>query len=72
LDSHTDDGDTLTAHDFVTRQYENFPYPEVTEEELLYEEYYYKSLAGILFNIYAAHLLEKSNHFFHRGKQNFQ
>ena len=65
-------GDTLTAHDLVTRQYEKLPYPEVKEEELVHEEDYYKRVERAPLKIHPSHTLEKLNHFFYRGKQNFQ
>ena len=72
MNKKAEDGATLTDQDLVTRQYEKLPYPEVKEEELLYEKNYYNTVEGVPLNIYASHILEKLNHFFYRGEQNFQ
>ena len=65
-------GDTLTGNDLVTRQYENLPYPEFSEKEMLEEEEYYKQDDQPLLATYATHTLEKNNHYLHRGDENFR
>ena len=67
-----DYGDTITSNDLVTRHYENLPYPQVKEEDLLKEEEYYKDEPTKPLTIYPTHLLEKLNHFLYQGKENFR
>ena len=67
-----DYGDTITSNDVVTRQYENLPYPEVKEEELIREETYYKDQNAKPLKIFPSHLLEKLNHFLYQGKENYR
>ena len=48
----------------MTRQYEQLPYPQVKEEELIGEEDYYKRVEDLPSNIYPSHILHKLNHFY--------
>ena len=72
VESDAENGDTLTASDLVTRQYENLPYPQVKEADLLKEEDYYKRDNPTISSIFPTHILQKLNHFLYRGEQNFQ
>ena len=67
-----DDGDTLAQNDLVTMQYENLPYPPVTQNELLNEEKWYENDKETLRWTAKSHALEKSNHYLHKGNENFQ
>ena len=67
-----DYGDTITANDLVTRQYENLPYPEVNENELLKEEEYYRKEHDNPLLVYPSHLLEKVNYYLYQGNENFR
>ena len=67
-----DYGDTITSNDLVTRHYENLPYPEVTEEELLREEIYYKHGPEEPLVLFPSHLLEKRNQYLYQGNENFR
>ena len=67
-----DYGDTITSNDLVTRHYENLPYPEVTEEELLREEVYYKDETEEPLVLFPSHLLEKRNQYLYQGNENFR
>ena len=68
----TENGDTLTSSDLVTRHYENLPYPEVKDSKLIEEEDYYKRGENAPAYIYPTHTLPKLNHFLYQGEQNFQ
>ena len=67
-----DNGDTITFNDLVTRHYENLPYPEVTEKELLREEVYYKHGAEKPLVLSPSHLLENRNQYLYQGNENFR
>ena len=67
-----ENGDTVTNHDLVNTQYENLPYPEFSEKELIDEEQHYKGDEKNLREIFHAYTLEKTNHYLHRGDQNFR
>ena len=55
--------DTLATNDLVTNQYENLPYPPVTENELLLEEEWYEDDKETLRLTATSHILQKSNHY---------
>ena len=65
-------GDTITSNDLVIKQYENLPYPEVNENELLNEKMYYKNEHEKPLQIYPSTLLEQMNHYLYQGKENFR
>ena len=65
-------GDTLAENDRVKNQYENLPYPPVTENELLMEDEWYKDDQETLMWTAKGHTLQKSNHYLHQGNENFQ
>ena len=65
-------GDTTTANDLVTKQYENLPYPEFSLLNMLNEERHYNGGMDSPAGIFSTHTLEKHNHYWHRGNQNFQ
>ena len=67
-----DNGDTVTSNDLVTKQYENLPYPEVSEMELINEERHYKDNKINPIEVFPSHTLEVNNHYLHRGKENFR
>lgn len=54
------------------RQYENFPYPEVSEKHIAAEEAYYKNNDEIPSLTIPAITLENVNHYLHRGNENFR
>ena len=72
LTDSMNDGDTLAANDLVTKQYENLPYPPVTQKELLEEEEWYEDDKETLRWTAPSHTLQKSNHYLHKGNENFQ
>ena len=72
LDGDIENGDTVISNDLVTIQYENLPYPEFSEKELINEERHYKEDDQTLKEIFHAYTLEKSNHYMHRGNENFR
>merc|ERR1712018_547784 len=65
-------GDTVNAVDFVNRQYESLPYPPIKEKLLLRQEEHYKTWKDIPYHMFSSHMLQKLNHFFYRGNQNFR
>ena len=65
-------GDTITASDLVTKQYENLPYPEVNENELLNEKMYFRKQREKPSQYYQATLLEQMNHYLYQGKESFR
>ena len=67
-----ENGDTLAETDLVTKQYENLPYPLVTKNELLLEEEWYKNDKETLRITSKSNTLPKSNHYLHKGNENFQ
>ena len=66
------DSDTMTSNDFVSRHHEYVPYPEVTEEELVREEVYYKHGPEEPLVLFPSHLLEKRNQYLYQGYENFR
>ena len=72
LNSETKNGDTITENDLVTRQYENLPYPEVSEKEISQEEQYYKNDDDTLMALFPGNTLETINHYLHQGSENFR
>ena len=67
-----ENGDTLAENDLVTKQYEKLPYPPVTKNELLREEEWYKKDKETLIITAKISTLPKSNHYLHKGNENFQ
>ena len=64
--------DTLNSNDLVVRQYERLPYPDFSEKKLHAEEEYYKiDLENPKISI-PSHSLEKINHYFYGGNQDFR
>ena len=62
----------MDENDRVTKQYENLPYPPVTKKELLVEAERYKDDQETLMWTAKSHTLQKSNHYLHKGNENFQ
>ena len=56
----------------VTKQYENLPYPPFSEEELREEQHWYKDDHETLKVAHESHTLEKTNHYLHKGNENFR
>jgi hypothetical protein len=65
-------GDTLAENDLVKKQYETLPYPPVTKNKLLREEEWYKKDKEGPFPTAKSITLPKSNHYLHKGNENFQ
>ena len=68
----TEIGDTLSSNDVVIKQYESLPYPEFSESSILAEEEYYKTDVQNPKIFTPSHSLEKINHYFYAGDQNFR
>ena len=65
-------GDTIAENDLVTKQYENLPYPPVTKINLLREEEWYKNNKEAPILTVKSNTLPKSNHYLHKGNEDFQ
>ena len=64
--------DTLNSNDVVVKQYEMLPYPDFNEKKQLGEEEYYRiDLENPKISI-PSHSLEKINHYFYGGNQDFR
>ena len=72
LVDQTIDGDTTKEKDLVTKQYENLPYPEVSEDEMLLEEAYFKKGNTGPLVLFSGLTLETMNHYLFQGGENFQ
>ena len=64
-------GDTTTENDVVQKQYENLPYPGLSEKFLSHEEEWYTTNKSPLY-IYPSDRLQKLNHYLYQGNESFQ
>ena len=62
----------MNSNDVVIKQYESLPYPEFSESNILSEEEYYKTDVQNPKIFIPSHSLEKINHYFYAGDQNFR
>ena len=53
-------------------QYNNLPYPEFRDIDILEEKLHYAKYHNVTKFIIRPQLLEKINHYLHRGNQNFR
>ena len=65
--------DTFTQDDIVKKQYSSLPYPEVTQDEILFAHSHYNGeFKHIPIRRPVAENLESLNHFLYGGKNNFK
>ena len=66
-----DTGDTETQNDRVKKQYENLPYPPVSENYLKKEEEHYRTRKEPIQEVSSIRL-EKLNHYLYQGGETFR